>query len=98
MVAGGPMMVRSESKSATTEFAPPPPGLLESNGAGQTGANNAQADDLDHEVAWRGVVAIQIPREVIARFSGTLIVSERPERQLEIVFDHGRQFRDLEDE
>jgi hypothetical protein len=91
-------MVRSESKSATTQFEPSPPGLLESNGVGRSGANNAQAGDLDDEVASRGVVTIEIPREVIARFSGTLIVSELPERQPEIVFDHGRQFRDLEDE
>ena len=89
-------MVPSESKSSTTEFAPP--GLLESHGAGHTGANGAQADDLDDAVASRGVVAIEIPREVIARFSGTLIVSELPERQPEIVFHPGRKFRDVEDE
>jgi hypothetical protein len=43
-------------------------------------------------------VAIAIPREVIARFSGTLLINELPERHPEIVFDRGRQFRDDDDE
>jgi hypothetical protein len=98
MVAGEPLMDRSESKSAATQCEPQPSGLLESDGTGHSGANTAQSDNRSDEVAWRGVVAIEIPREVIARLSGTLIVSELPERQPEIVFDHGRQFRDDEDE
>jgi hypothetical protein len=89
-------MVPSQSKPATTEFAPP--SLLESNGAGHSGATDAQTDDLDDEVASRGVVVIEIPRDVISRFSGTLIVSELPDWQPEIVLDHGWQFRDVEDE
>jgi hypothetical protein len=52
---------------------------------------------FEEEVALRRVVAIAIAREVIARFSGTLIPNELPERQPEIIFDSGRQFRDNED-
>jgi hypothetical protein len=48
---------------------------------------------LQDEEALRGVVATDIPREVIARFSGTLILKE-PERQPEIIFDRGWRYRD----
>jgi hypothetical protein len=57
-------------------------------------AKNAQGDDLEDEVVLRGVVAIDISREVVARFSGMLLLNELPERQPEVVFDSGRQFRD----
>ena len=46
-------------------------------------ARNAQGDDLKDEVLC-GVVAIDI-REVIARFSGMLILNELPEPQPEVV-------------
>jgi hypothetical protein len=97
-IAGELVMVQSKLKPATTEFDPPGPGLLDPGGVGHSGATNAQGHDLEDEVALRGVVAIDIPREVIARFSGTLILNELPERQPEIVFDRGRQFRDGADE
>jgi hypothetical protein len=90
-------MVQSELKPATMEFEPPGPDLLDPGGVGRSGAKNTPGHDLDDEVALRGVVAIDIPREVIAGFSGTLILNELPERQPEIVFDRGRQFRDDDD-
>jgi len=91
-------MVQPEFKAVTTEFDPPHAGLLDANGAGLSGASSAQAPDLEDEVALRGVIAIDVPREVIARFSGTLILNELPERQPEIVFDRGRQSRNDDDE
>jgi hypothetical protein len=57
-------------------------------------AKNAQGDDLEDEVVLRGVVAIDISREVVARFSGMLLLNELPERQPEVVFDSGWQSRD----
>ena len=56
----------------------------------------APGDGLEDD-AWRGVVAIDI-REVVARFSGTLLLNELPRRQPEVVFDRGRQSRDDDDE
>ena len=91
-------MAEPASSPARTETEPVRPGLLDPNGVGRSEAWNAQGDELEDDVALRGVVAIDIPREVIARFSGTLIVSELPERQPEIVFDRGRWFRDDDDE
>jgi len=76
----------------------PRPDLLGSKAVGHSGTRNAQGDDLDNEVALRGVVAVDISREVVARFSGTLILNKLPERQPEIVFDRGRQSRDDDDE
>jgi len=87
-------MVQPEPKPATMEFEPPQSDLLDPDGDGRSVARNAQGDDLEDEVVLRGVVAIDISREVVARFSGMLILNELPERQLEVVFDSGRQFRD----
>jgi hypothetical protein len=91
-------MVQPEFKAVTTEFDPPQPGLLDVDGVGLLGVGNAQRPDLEDEVALRGVVAIDVPREVIARFSGTLVLNKLPERQPEIVFDRGRRFRTDDDE
>lgn len=93
-IAGETAMVQPESKPATMEFEPPQSDLLDPNGDGHSVARNAQGDDLEDEVVLRGVVAIDISREVAARFSGMLILNELPERQPEVVFDSGRQFRD----
>jgi hypothetical protein len=95
---GGSNMVESKSKSGTTEFDPPRPDPRNTNRVGQAGVRHSLGDELDDETPMRGVVAIAIAREVIGRFSGTFILNELPERQPEIVFDHGRQFRDDDDE
>lgn len=96
-IAGETVMVQSGSKPATTEFEPRP-GLLDPNAIGHSGPSNVQGDDLEDEAELRGVVAIDISREVIARFSGTLILNELPERQPEILFDRHLQSRDDDDE
>ena len=90
-------MVQSGSKPAPTEFEPRP-GLLDSSAVAHSEPRNAQGDELEEEVALRGVVAIDISREVIARFSGALILNELPERQPEIIFDRRLQSRDDDDE
>ena len=90
-------MVQSGSNPTTTESEPRPV-LLDPNTVGHSRPMNAQGDDLGDDVALRGVVAIDIAREVIARFSGTLILNELPERQPEIVFDRGRPSQDDHDE
>jgi hypothetical protein len=82
-------MVQPESKPATMRFEPPPSDLLDPNGDGHPVVSNAQGDDLEDEVVLRGVVAIDISREVIARFSGVLILNELPEQQPEVVLDRG---------
>jgi hypothetical protein len=93
-IAGETAMVQPESKPATMRFEPPHSDLLDPNGDGRPVVSNAQGDDLEDEVVLRGVVAIDISREVIARFSGMLILNELPERQPEVVLDHGRHFPD----
>ncbi len=91
-------MVQSEAAAAGTKGEPLRSGALEAGGIGRPAVQNGQGSDLEDEEALRGVVALEIPREVIARFSGTLILNELPERQPEIVFDRGRRFRDDDDE
>jgi len=95
---GENIVIRTGPKSAPTEFEPPRSGLSGPDAVGQPVARTVPGDDLEDEVAMRGAIAIDIARDVIARFSGTLILSELPERQPEIVFDRGRQFRDDDDE
>jgi hypothetical protein len=90
-------MAQPEFKLVTTEFDPPQPGLLNVDGVGLSGASCAQGPDPEDEAAFRGVIAIDVPREVIARFTGTLILNELPKRQPEIVFERGRRFRNDED-
>ena len=87
-------MVQRESKPATMEFEPPQSDPLDHDGEGHSVANNAQDDDPEDEVVLPGVVAIDISREVVARFSGVLILNELPERQPEVFIDSGRQSRD----
>jgi hypothetical protein len=91
-------MVQSESAAAGTECEPLQSGALEAGEIGPPAAPNGPGSDLEDEQALRGVVAIEMPREVIARFSGTLILNELPERQPEIVLDRGPQSRDDDDE
>jgi hypothetical protein len=91
-------MDRSESKPARMEIMPERSGILDLRGVCESVARGAPGNDLEDEAALRGIVAIDISREVIARFSGTLILNELPERQPEIVFDRGRQSRDDDDE
>jgi len=91
-------MVQPEPKPTTKGFKRPRPGQLDFTAATPSTAKNAQSDDLEDDVVLRGVVAIDIPREVVARFSGTLILNELPERQPEIIFDPGRLLRDPDDE
>ena len=89
-------MTQPESKPVTTEFERLD--ILNPNVVAPLQTTTALGDGLEDERAWRGVVAIDIPREVVARFSGTLLLNELPRRQPEIVFDRGRQFRDNDDE
>jgi len=91
-------MVQPESKPCATEFEPLRPALIEPIGAALPGTNNAQKDEIEDDVALRGVVAIDVPREVIARFSGTLNLNELPERQPEIVIQRGPLSREDDDE
>ena len=91
-------MVQPESKPATMEFEPRQSDLVDPNGDDHPVASHAQGDDLEEEPILRGVVAIDISREVVARFSGVLILNELPERQPEVVLDRGRQFRDDDSE
>jgi hypothetical protein len=77
-------MVQSTAKPAVTESerrtgslgpdqVDPPPG------------ENARGGDMPDEIAFHGVIAIHVPREVIAGFSGTIVLNEVPERQPEVV-------------
>jgi hypothetical protein len=97
-IAGETVMVQPEPKPPVAEIETLRPGALDPNGVGHSRARNDPGDDTEDRAALRGVVALDIPREVIARFSGTLILNELPERQPEIVFDTGRRFRDDDDE
>ncbi len=89
-------MSQPDPKPVSTEFERPD--LLDFNGVAPLQTTTTPGDGLEDELAWRGVVAIDIPRAVIARFSGTLLLNELPRRQPEIVFNRGRQFRDNDDE
>jgi hypothetical protein len=91
-------VVPSKSATAGTEYEPLGPGILDPGGAGHSVTRSALGYDLEDEATQRGVVAIDMPREVIARFSGSLILNELPERQPEIVFDRGRRSGDDDDE
>ena len=61
---------------------------------GPSGPGNGQGDDHEDSAPSRGVVAVDMAREVVARFSGTLLLKDLPERQPEIVFERGRLSRD----
>ncbi len=90
-------MPQPKSKPVTSEFERVGP--LDSGGVAPSHATTAPGVGLEEdEFTWRGVVAIDIPREVVARFTGALLLNELPRRQPEIVFDRGRQFRDNDDE
>ena len=91
-------MIPSESGPATPEVQPLPTALFDPDGGCVSVGETAPGERLEDEAALRGVVAIEIPREVIARFSGTLRLDELPERQPEIVFDRGPRFQDDDDE
>jgi hypothetical protein len=91
-------MIRSESRSATADVQAPEPGLLGPDGDYHLNGGTAPDEPLEHEAALRGVVAIDVPREVIARFTGVLNLNELPTRQPEVVFDQGPRSRDNDDE
>jgi hypothetical protein len=91
-------MIPSESGPAMPEVQPLPTALLDPDGGCLSVGEAAPGEGLEDEAALRGVVAIDIAREVIARFTGTLNLNELPERQPEVVFDHGPRFRDDDDE
>jgi hypothetical protein len=91
-------MIRSESGPAMPGIQRLQTELLDSDGACYSVGDAAEDEHLDDEAALHGVVAIDVPREVIARFSGTLKLNELPERRPEILFDHGPRFRDGDDE
>ena len=91
-------MVQPEPKPSAAEIEALGSDLLKPNGIGPSGVWNAPGDDLADRADLRGVVVVDIPREIIAQFSGTLILSELPERQPAIVFVRGRRFRDGNDE
>jgi hypothetical protein len=97
-IPGENVMIQPEPNPAMTEFEPSQSGRLASDENGHSRTGNADIDDPKDEVTLRGVVAIDISREVIARFSGTLILNELPERQPEIVFDRGQYSRGEDDE
>jgi hypothetical protein len=91
-------MIRSGSGPALPGVQPLQTELLGPDGGGHSVGEPSPDDHLDDESALRGVVAIDIPREVIARFTGTLNLSGLPDRQPEVVFDQGPRFRDDDDE
>lgn len=86
-------MIRSESGPATAEVPPSRSALLGPAGDCHLVGETAPGEPFEDEAALRGVVAIDISHEVIARFSGTLNLNELPERQPEIVFDHGPRYQ-----
>jgi hypothetical protein len=90
-------MVQSGSKPATTELEPQA-GLAGPGAGSHSGAQNAQGDEREDEATLRGVVAIDVSRAVIARFSGTLILNELPERQPEVVLDRRLDARNDDDD
>jgi hypothetical protein len=91
-------MIRSESRAATAEVSPSRSGLPGPDGDCHPVVEAAPDEPLEDETSLRGVVAIDVPHEVIAEFSITLKLNELPERQPEILFDHGPRSRDDDDE
>jgi len=91
-------MIPSESGPATPEVQPLPSCLLGSDGDCRPVGEAAPGEPLEDEGALHGVVAIEVSREVIARFAGTPKLDELPERRPEIVFDRGPRFRDGDDD
>ncbi len=87
-----------EANSASTVDEPHRVDSIGPNGVGQSHESSAPEDGLDDQLRFRGVIAINVPREVMARFSGTLILNELPERRPEIMFDRGGPFRNDDDE
>jgi hypothetical protein len=71
----------------------------DANGIGAVSAPRTQtSSDSDDDRPVRGVSVIPIPRREIARLKGTLRLSELPRHKPIIVFDAGRQFRDIDNE
>ena len=91
-------MGHPETNSASTVSEPHRVDSIDPNGDGQSHGSTAPEDALDEQVRFRGVFALDVPREVIARFSGTLVLNALPERQPEIILDPGRQLRNNDDE
>jgi hypothetical protein len=91
-------MIRSESRAATADVSPSRSGLLGPDGDCHPVVEAAPDESLEDETPLRGVVAIDVPREVIAEFSVTFNLNELPEWQPEILFDHGPRSRDDDDE
>lgn len=91
-------MSRSESGPSPPEVQRSPMGSLGPDSDDFSSDEHAPGERLEEESTPRRVVAIDVAREVIARFSGTLNQNELPERQPEIVFDHRPRSRDDEDE
>ena len=79
-------MVPLESNSATTAVDPPRTDRPDTNGVGTSETRSFPGDEFEDDMAPRGVVAIDIARDVIAPFSGTLILNALPERKPEILF------------
>lgn len=91
-------MIPSESGPATPEVQPLSAALFDPDGRCFSVGETAPGERLEDQAAWRGVVAIEVPREVVARFSDMLKLDELPERRPEIVFDRGPRFPDDDDE
>ena len=91
-------MIRSESGPAMAEVPPSRSDLLGLDGDCHLVAATAPREPLEDEMSLRGVVALDIPHEVIAEFSVMLDLNELPEWQPEIIFDHGPRFRGDADE
>jgi hypothetical protein len=91
-------MIRSDSRTATAEVSPSRSGLLGPDKDCHPVVEAAPDEPLEDETPLRGVVAIDVPHEVIAGFSVTLNLNELPEWQPEIFFDHGPRSRDNDDE
>jgi hypothetical protein len=90
-------MVQSTAKPAVTESER----RTDSLGPEQVDpavAGNARGEETQDEIAFHGVVAIHVPREVIAGFSGTIGLNELPERQPEIILDPAGASWDDDDE
>ena len=87
-------MGRSEFRTATAEVLPSRSGLPGPDGDRYPVVEADPDEPLEDETSLRGVVAIDVPREVIAEFSVTLNLNELPERQPEILFDRGPRSRD----
>ena len=91
-------MDHPETNSTKTADEPLHVDSVDPNGVSLSHASIVLEDGLDEQVRFQGVIAIDVPREVMARFSGTLILNELPERQPEIMQVRGGQFRNDDDE